>query len=172
MNIVVYDNQNNEITDMTSFDIFTREEKRLFKAIKKEYVASRMSKAPLGKIIALKGFNNLFVSGENGAAPLICNKETIGAWEKFEVIDAGGGKIALKSEGKYLSSENGNGPMNCNRTSIGDWEKFDWLENADGTISVRGSNYFNVSIENENGPLTCNKSSLGAREKFTVQIIQ
>ena len=172
MNMAIYNTSADEITDMISFDVATREEKRLFKAIKKEYIALRTPQVPIGKIIAFKGFNNLFVSGENGAAPLTCNKETISAWEKFEVVDAGGGKIALKSEGKYLSSENGNGPMICNRTSIGDWEKFDWLENADGTISMRGSNWFNVSVENENGLLTCNKSSLSSREKFTVQIIQ
>jgi len=172
MNIVVYDKQNEAITDMISFDIVTREEKRLFKAVKKEYVASHASKAPIGKVIALKGFNNLFVSSENGASPLTCNKNQIGDWEKFEVVDAGGGKIALKNEGKFLSSENGNSPMICNRTSIGDWEKFDWLENADGTVSLKGSSWFNMSLESENGPITCNKSILGVKEKFTVQIVQ
>jgi len=172
MNLVVYDNSADEITDMVSFDITTREVKRLFKAIKNEYIASQTPKAPVGKIIALRGFNDLYVSGENGTAPLTCNKESIGAWEKFEVVDAGSGKIAFKSEGMYLSSENGNGPMLCNRTGIGDWEKFELLENADGTVSVRGSNWFIVSVENETGPLTCNTSSLSNREKFTIQIIQ
>jgi hypothetical protein len=171
MNIVVYDKQNADVTDMVSFDIITKEEKRLFKAIKKEYYASKAPKPPIGKTIALKGFNDLYVGRENGGPTLVCNKETVDAWEKFEVVDAGGGKIALRSGGKFVSSENGNGPMNCSRSSIGDWEKFDWIVNSDSTVTLKGSSWFNASVENEKGSIMCNTSTIGNKEKFTLQII-
>ena len=64
--------------------------------------------APIGQNITLKGFNNLYVSGENGTQAMNCNRPTPQAWETFTVVDAGGGKIALRSQGKYVSSENGN----------------------------------------------------------------
>jgi glucosylceramidase len=95
---------------------------------------------PVGQTIWLKGFNNAYVSGENGTGPMWCNRPTVQAWEQFTVEDAGAGKVALKSMGKYVSSENGAAPMTCSglRAAIG--KSFDWVVNADGTIALRGNN--------------------------------
>lgn len=123
--------------------------------------------APIGAIITLKGFNNTYVSGENGEKPMICNRPAPAAWEQFTVVDAGGGKIALRSQGKYVSSENGQQAITCNRPSIQDWEKFDWLTNADGTIALRGNNGRYISCENGTNPMTCNRTSSSGWEAFT-----
>jgi len=129
------------------------------------------SQAPIGSTVALRGNNNLFVSSENGAAPMWCNRTTAQAWEHFTVVDAGGGKVALRSMNKYVSSENGAGSITCNRTSIGDWEKFDWVVNADGKVSLRGNNGRYISSENGVAAMTCNRTAIGGWEAFGVTII-
>ena len=123
--------------------------------------------APIGQTITLRGNNNLFVSSENGTAPMRCNRTTAQAWEQFTVVDAGGGKIALRGMNKYVSSENGTSAMTCNRTSIGTTEKFDWVVNANGTISLRGNNSRYVSSENGTANMTCNRTSIAGWESFT-----
>lgn len=122
--------------------------------------------APIGATITLKGNNNAFVSSENGTQPMTCNRATAAGWEQFTVVDAGGGKIALQSQGKYVSSENGLNPITCNRTTIGDWEKFDWISNADGSVSLRGNNGRYISSENGQQAMTCNRTTASAWESF------
>jgi beta-glucanase (GH16 family) len=123
---------------------------------------------PVGQTITLKGSNNLYVSSENGTQAMNCNRTTAQAWEQFQVVDAGGGKVALQGMGKYVSSENGLNPITCNRTSIGGWEQFNWISNSDGTISLQGSNGLFVSSENGTQPMTCNRTTADAWEKFRV----
>ncbi|MFB6454068.1 family 16 glycosylhydrolase [Chitinophaga sp. Hz27] len=126
------------------------------------------SSVPIGQTLTFKGFNNAFVSGENGTQAMTCNRATAQAWEQFTVVDAGGGKVALQSMGKYVSSENGVNPITCNRTTIGDWEKFDWIVNADGTISLRGNNGKYVSCENGTQAMTCNRATISGWEAFHI----
>lgn len=132
------------------------------------YNMNSSSAPPIGQTITLKGPNNLYVSSENGTQPMNCNRTTAQGWEQFLVVDAGGGKIALQSQGKYVSSENGVNPITCNRTTIGGWEQFTWISNSDGTISLQGSNGRYVSSENGTQPMTCNRTTIDAWEKFRV----
>jgi beta-glucanase (GH16 family) len=133
------------------------------------YQLKESAVAPVGQIISLRGFNNHFVSGENGTAPMWCNRATAGDWEKFTVIDAGNGKVALRSMGKYVSSENGTAAITCNRTTIGDWEKFDWVVNPDGKISLRGNNGKYISSENGAIAMTCDRTTVSGWEAFSLQ---
>ena len=130
-------------------------------------ISSGGGTAPVGSTISLKGFNNAYVSGENGTQAMTCNRATAQGWEQFTVEDAGAGKVALKSQGKYVSSENGVNPITCNRTSVGDWEKFDWIVNTDGSISLRGNNGRYVSCENGTQAMTCNRTTISGWEAFT-----
>lgn len=125
------------------------------------------SVAPIGSTIALRGNNNQYVSSENGEQPMWCNRPTAQAWEHFTVVDAGGGKVALRSMNKYLSSENGERPITCDRATIQDWEKFDWIVNADGKISLRGNNGRYISSENGVAAMTCTRTTIGGWESFT-----
>lgn len=122
---------------------------------------------PYGQTIWLKGNNSRYVSGENGTTAMRCNRTSVEAWEQFTVVDAGAGKVALRSMGKYVSSENGAAAITCNRMVIGDWEKFDWIVNADGKISLRGNNGRYISSENGVAAMTCNRMSIGGWEAFT-----
>ncbi|MDP9079818.1 MAG: family 16 glycosylhydrolase [Bacteroidota bacterium] len=132
------------------------------------YAATTTSGPPIGQTITLKGFNNDYVSSENGTQAMNCNRTTASAWEQFTVIDEGGGKVALQSMGKYVSSENGAMPITCNRTSVGAWETFTWGTNADGTITLQGSNGDFVSSENGTQAMTCNRTSASGWEAFKV----
>jgi endoglucanase len=127
---------------------------------------SANSVAPIGQTVWLKGTNNLFASSENGTQAMRCNRATVGGWEQFTVVDAGGGKVALRSQNKYVSSENGTQAITCNRATIGDWEKFDWVVNADGRISLRGINGKYVSSENGTQAMTCTRTTIGGWETF------
>ncbi|WDF80330.1 hypothetical protein PQ469_09950 [Mucilaginibacter sp. KACC 22773] len=124
--------------------------------------------APIGQTITIKGNNNLYVSSENGTQAMNCNRATAQGWEQFTIVDAGGGKVALMSQGKYVSSENGTQAINCNRTSIGAWEQFDWVNNGNGTFSLRGNNAKFVSSENGTQAMTCNRTAAQTYESFRV----
>ncbi|QEM13197.1 glycoside hydrolase family 30 beta sandwich domain-containing protein [Mucilaginibacter rubeus] len=126
------------------------------------------SGAPIGSTITLKGFNNQYVSSENGTQAMNCNRPTASAWEQFLVVDAGAGKIALQSMGKYVSSENGTQAITCNRTTYGDWEKFDWVPTTDGKVTLRGNNGKFISSENGTQAMTCTRATASGWEAFGV----
>lgn len=126
------------------------------------------SVAPIGQVISLKGFNNKYVTGQNGTMAMQCDKDVVGDWERFTVVDAGGGKVALRSMSKYVSSENGAAAITCSRTTVGDWEKFDWVVNADGKISLRGNNGFYISSENGAAAMTCTRTAISGWEAFSL----
>jgi len=130
---------------------------------------------PIGSLITLLGNNNMYVSGEDGTQAMRCNRATAGTWEQFAVVDAGGGKIGLRSMSKYVSSENGaTSGITCNRTTIGgsgSWEHFDWVVNADGKISLRGNNGQYITSNNGVGAMTCNKTAISGWEAFTYTVV-
>lgn len=126
------------------------------------------SGAPIGSVIWLRGSNSRFVSSENGQSPMMCNRTSSQAWEKFEVVNAGSGRIALRgANGRYVSSENGTSGMMCNRTSIGAWEQFTWIDRGGGRIALQGNNGRYVSSENGQSAMMCNRTSIGGWEEFT-----
>jgi len=129
---------------------------------------SNPSSVPFGQTITLKGANNQYVSSENGTQPMQCNRAVAQGWEQFTVVNAGGGKVALLTQGKYVCSENGTQPINCNRTAIGPWEQFDWISNADGTVSLRGSNGRFVSSEGGTQAMTCTRTVAQQNESFRI----
>ncbi|MFD0969192.1 PQQ-dependent sugar dehydrogenase [Plantactinospora endophytica] len=117
------------------------------------------------------GANNQFVSAV-GASPLIANKATIGTTEQFDLVDLGGGNVALRarSTGMYVCAENaGANPLVANRASAGSWETFALVRNSDGTISLRATvNNMYVAADNAGAnPLIANRTAIGPWEKFT-----
>jgi hypothetical protein len=128
--------------------------------------SSASNPAPIGQVITLKGNNGFYVSSENGTKAMTCTRTAPQGWEQFTVVDAGGGKVALRSMNKYVSSENGTEAITCSRTAVQGWEVFDWIVNADGTISLRGNNGYYVSSENGEEPMTCTRATIGGWERF------
>jgi endoglucanase len=126
---------------------------------------------PLASIITLKGNNGLYVSSEKGLQPMNCNRTVAGAWEQFAVIDAGNGKVALRSLGSYVSSENGTQPITCNRPAISDTETFEWIANPDKSIALLGSNGRYISSESGARPMTCTSVAITAAESFGFVVV-
>ena len=127
---------------------------------------------PIGKVITLKATSlGKYVSGENGTQPMTCTRATAGATEQFAVLDAGNGKVYLRSQGKFVSSENGQQPMTCTRSTAGWWEAFDWFANPDGTISFGGFNGQYISDGLGTYPVSCNQVVLSARTAFTYSVV-
>ncbi|PSL27509.1 carbohydrate-binding protein [Chitinophaga ginsengisoli] len=126
---------------------------------------------PIGQVITLKGSNGMYVSGENGTKAMTCTRTAPQTWEQFSVLDAGNGKVNLRSMGKFVSSENGTKAMNCNRATAATYEAFDWITNADGTISLRGNNSMYVSSENGEQAMNCNRPTIDGWEKFNFTIV-
>jgi GH35 family endo-1,4-beta-xylanase len=127
-----------------------------------------VSTAPVGQAISIFGNNAKFVSSENGAQTgMNCNRGAVGAWERFTVVNAGNGKVALKgTNGKFVSSENGTQAMRCDRATIGTSEAFDWVSVGGNNFQLKGSNGKFVSSENGTVAMTCTKATAGAWETF------
>ena len=123
--------------------------------------------APIGSYITLKGNNNMFVSSENGAAAMNCNRANAYAYEKFLIVDAGGGFIALQcgSNGLYIT---GSAPLWCNATTIGAAQKFTWISPAANQVQLKcSSNNLFISSENGTAVMNCNRTGANAWETFT-----
>ena len=101
---------------------------------------------PINQYVWLKN-SNKYVTSNNGVGPVAANRNSIGGWEKFQVIDAGDDKIALKgNNNKYVNSQNGNAALTCNSNSVGGWEAFEWVD-INGEIALKGFNGKFVSSE-------------------------
>lgn len=127
-----------------------------------------ISDAPIGQTIWLQN-SGKYVSSNNGTAPITCDRTSAQGWEKFDVIDAGNAKIALRgSNGLYVSSENGSAPMTCTRTSYSDWEKFEWVKISSTQVALKGNNGKYVSSENgATTGMNCNRATYQGWEIFT-----
>jgi glucose/arabinose dehydrogenase len=115
--------------------------------------------------------NNQFVSAANATTALIADKATAGTTERFDVVDLGGGNIALRSRANnmYVTAESaGAQPLIANRAAIGPWETFALIRNTDGSESLRAAaNNMYVVAENAGAQsLIANRAAIGAWEKF------
>ncbi|MFM0738684.1 lectin [Paraburkholderia xenovorans] len=87
--------------------------------------------------------NSRYVTAENaGSQPLIANRTAIGQWEQFDLVDAGGGAIALRAHanGLYVTAANaGAAPLIASSTSVGPSETFDLVvqPNTGGAVALR-----------------------------------
>lgn len=121
--------------------------------------------APIGQVISIIGYNVAFVSSENGAKPMNCNRAVASGWEDFMIGDAGNGKVWLENSNMYVSVDASKN-LWCNKTSVTATEAFDWIDNGDGTFSLRGSNGLYVTSNNGASSMTCDRSTIGGWEKF------
>ncbi|MEU8334054.1 S8 family serine peptidase [Micromonospora tulbaghiae] len=115
--------------------------------------------------------NGRYVTAESaGAKPLIARGTTIGAWEKYDVVDAGGGLFGLRARvtNKFVTAESaGAKPLIARSATIGAWEKFQIVDNTDGTISLKAAiNGRYVTAPSATSPLIASKTAIGTAEKF------
>src|SRR5262245_32937843 len=102
---------------------------------------------PVGQTIWIKASaTNLFVSADQNSgafAPLVVGRTAVGGWEQFQVIDVGGGFIALKAigTGRFVSADLNRAtyaPLVADRATAGTWEHFRWGDLAGGAFTLTG----------------------------------
>jgi mannan endo-1,4-beta-mannosidase len=135
--------------------------------------------APIGKTIWIKAnANGRYVCADNNLAntALVANRTGVGYWEKFDVIDAGSGYIALKANtnGNYVCADKNlgsNAPLVANRTKIGSWEKFQWVDAGSGFFALKAYSTGKYVCADRNlgahAPVVADRSGIGSYEKFT-----
>jgi len=124
-----------------------------------------------GSIVAFKGGRQGKYCSDEGNR-IICNRGGIGPWEKFKVVNAGSGRIALKGGRngfRKFCADEGN-TIKCNRGGIGPWEKFVVVKAGSGKIALRGGK-FNKHCADEGSTVKCNRGGVGPWEKFTVKCL-
>ena len=65
-----------------------------------------------------------------GAQPLIANREAIGPWESFYLVQNSDGTHSLKSRTNNLfvcADNSGSSYLIANRTNVGPWESFELI---------------------------------------------
>jgi type 1 glutamine amidotransferase len=128
----------------------------------------RTQPQPTGTAVRAR-VNNRYVTA--GSAPLIANSTTAGTAQRFDVIDLGGGNVALRSKanGLYVCADNnGTSPLIANRAAVGLWETFARVNNSDGSVSFRAqvNGRYVVAENSGTAPLIANRTAIGAWEKF------
>ena len=120
--------------------------------------------------IALQAFNGQYVCAEGGGGrEVVANRNVIGAWETFGLIDLGNGNVALQAfNGQYVCAEGGGGrEVVANRNAIGAWETFGLIDLGNGNVALQASNGQYVCAEGGGGrEVVANRNSIGAWETF------
>jgi len=102
-----------------------------------------------------------------------CNRNGIGQWEKYQVVNAGGGQyafISLRNE-RYCADENHHNRILCNRGGIGQWEKFRVIQAGSGLVALRGGRNNRYCMDHGH-TVSCNRNGYGHRqEKFYVKCV-
>jgi len=127
-----------------------------------------------GTTVSLLSYaNNQYVCADNaGASALIANRATAGAWERYLVVDAGGGRIALRAtaNNQYVCADNtGASPLIANRTTYGFWETFTETDAGNGRSALRAlvNDRYVCADNGGTSPLIANRVTFGAWESFT-----
>ncbi|MCA1957691.1 MAG: metallophosphoesterase [Nitrospira sp.] len=126
------------------------------------------------KLVALRAHNGQYVCAEDaGRKELIANRNKIGPWETFEMIELDDGQVALKACNKKFvrAKDGGGGELKPDRSWIKDHESF--------LLEIRGEN--KIALRTHNGKYVCAEGGGGrelvanrdqAKEWETFEIIQ
>jgi type 1 glutamine amidotransferase len=133
-----------------------------------------ISPLPTVGILRARANGRLVVAEHGGTAPLIANRDEVGPWERFDLVDVGGGDVALRARanGRYVCAEGGGtAPLIANRSQIGPWETFTVIRNADATVSLRAraNGRYVVAEAAGSDSLIANRVAIGLWEKFDVR---
>lgn len=124
-------------------------------------------------VVALRSrASGFYVTAESaGASPLIANRSAVGGWERFQLLDAGNGRVALRSlaNNRLVCAESsGSAPLVANRDAIGPWETFQLMRNTDGSLallSMANQRYVTTDAAGAS-PLLASRTAAGLTESF------
>lgn len=141
-----------------------------------DYVRVYTFNPPIGHTVTLKSLaNSKYVSaGAGGASTLLASQTTTGATEQFQVIDAGGGTIALKclANDQYVTAPVSTALIASSPT-LGASQKFLWVDAGSGNIGLKAvANNRYVTAENGGAsPLIANRATVSTWETFAVATV-
>lgn len=134
------------------------------------------SSAPIGQTIWLVTTNNhqyISTRTDQTNSPLDANVTQVQAWEEFDVVDAGGGLIALRSHANnnYVSAriDQTNAPLQAVAAQVQLWEEFTWLPQSNGTIALQAAangHYVSARTDSTNTPLNASVTQIQGWEQF------
>jgi hypothetical protein len=140
-----------------------------------------MERQSLPNRIALRANNGQFVVAEGGGGgPVNANRNQIGPWETFTVVDrtqsqpqppSQGRNVALRANNeRFVSAEGGGGrELVANRRERGPWETFRLIDRGRNQVALQANNGQFVSAEGGGGrPLVANRTQIGPWETFTL----
>ncbi|MDD4652164.1 MAG: hypothetical protein PHQ34_08025 [Methanothrix sp.] len=126
--------------------------------------------------IAIKASNGKYLCAEGGGGgSVVANRNAIGAWETFKLIDQGNGYYALQAaNGQYVCAEGGGGgSVVANRNAIGVWETFRLIDQGNGYYALQAANGQYVCAEGGGGgAVVANRNAIGAWERFRLMDLQ
>ena len=124
------------------------------------------------RTIALQASNGNYVCAEGGGGQgVTANRNAIGPWETFRLVELGGGKVAIEApNGLYLGAEGGGGgPIVANRAAVGPWETLTLKDLGGNKVALQAANGQYVCAEGGGGQgLVVNRSKVGPWETFTL----
>ncbi|MFD4566286.1 xylosidase [Streptomyces sp. NPDC058475] len=134
--------------------------------------ATRPTLPVAGQVVSFKaGVNGKYVTAENtGTSALIANRTAVGTWEKFDMVDAGSGTIALYSHADSRFVTAGSSPLIADSTSAGRAQTFQLVHNSDGTVSLLASatGKYVTAEDAGDSALIADRTAIGPWEKFTL----
>ncbi|MDD4652414.1 MAG: hypothetical protein PHQ34_09300, partial [Methanothrix sp.] len=120
--------------------------------------------------VALQAANGQFVCAEGGGGgAVVANRNAIGTWETFKLVDRGNGNYALQAaNGQYLCAEgSGGGAVVANRNAIGAWETFKLVDRGNSNYALQAANGQYLCAEGSGGgAVVANRNAIGAWETF------
>jgi len=120
-------------------------------------------------MVAIKTFNGKYLCSENGGgSTLVANRDQIGDWETFEVIDLGKGNIALKSyNGYYVSAYNDGEDIYVNGDKIDKRQIFQLVKLNNNKVAFKTYEKNYIYAENGGGgKVAGGKKKIGDWETF------
>lgn len=127
------------------------------------------------KKISLRAYNGQYLCAENGGGSVIvANRNAVGSWETFQLVDLGNGNVALRAaNGQYLCAESGGGSVIvANRNAVGAWETFGYMDLGNGKIGLQAYNGQVIVAENGGGDgVYATRPWVGAWETFGLNVI-
>jgi hypothetical protein len=123
------------------------------------------------KLIALRACNGQYVCAEGGGGgEVVANRNAIGDWETFGLIDLRNNNVALQAaNGQYVCAEGGGGgEVVANRDAIGDWETFRLIDLGNNNVALQAANGQYVCAEGGGGrAIVANSDAIGDWETFS-----
>ena len=125
--------------------------------------------ATTSKRIALRCSTGHYLCAEGGGNGVLnANRQSIGAWETFDMIDLGSNKVALKSvNGFYVCANNGGGStILVNRLRAAGWETFTLVTQPTGVAFKTATGHFLSATSGGGSNILASATLISAAEIF------